>query len=212
MYSERYKGEVMGKKVSIKSFVFFICFSFFVVFPLKAIAGEPTEQVKQTVDAVIQILNNKELKKPEKLDERRSKIRETVEKRFDFEEMAKRSLAVHWKDRTPQEKQEFTSLFSDLLEDTYIRKIERYEDEKVVYTDERTDGPYATVRTRIVTTKEIEIPVDYKIFKKGQKWEVYDIIVEGVSLVNNYRTQFNQIIRSGSYEDLVQKLKKKVLK
>ncbi len=212
MYSERYKGEVMSKKISIKSFVFFICFSFFVVFPLKAIAGEPTEQVKQTVDAVIQILNNKELKKPEKLDERRSKIRETVEKRFDFEEMAKRSLAVHWKDRTPQEKQEFTSLFSDLLEDTYIRKIERYEDEKVVYTDERTDGPYAMVRTKIVTTKEIEIPVDYKIFKKGQKWEVYDIIVEGVSLVNNYRTQFNQIIRSGSYEDLVQKLKKKVLK
>ncbi|MDH4232204.1 MAG: ABC transporter substrate-binding protein [Nitrospirota bacterium] len=202
----------MEKKISIAFRLFVVCFSFLVVFPLKAAGGEPTEQVKQTVDAVIQILNNKELKKPEKLDERRSKIREAVEKRFDFEEMAKRSLALHWKKRTPQEQEEFTSLFSDLLEDTYIRKIERYEEEKVVYTDERTEGSYATVRTRIVTTKEIEIPVDYKIFKKGQKWEVYDIVIEGISLVNNYRTQFNQIIRSGSYEDLVQKLKKKVLK
>ena len=202
----------MGKKIIFNVFVFFVGLSLSAVFPLNAIAGEPTDQVKQTVDAVIQILNNKELKKPSKVEERRAKIRETVEKRFDFEEMAKRSLALHWKDRTPQEKKEFTSLFSDLLEDTYIRKIERYEDEKVVYTDEKIDGPYATVRTRIVTTKEIEIPVDYKIFKQGQKWEVYDIIVEGVSLVNNYRTQFNQIIRSGSYEELVNKLKKKVLK
>jgi len=212
MCLERCKGELMEKKFMFKLFVLILGLSLSAVFPLNAIAGEPTDQVKQTVDAVIQILNNKELKKPAKVEERRAKIRETVEKRFDFEEMAKRSLALHWKDRTPQEKKEFTSLFSDLLEDTYIRKIERYEEEKVVYTDERADGPYATVRTRIVTTKEIEIPVDYKIFKKGQKWEVYDIVVEGVSLVNNYRTQFNQIIRSGSYEDLVQKLKKKALK
>ncbi|RPI35237.1 MAG: ABC transporter substrate-binding protein [Nitrospiraceae bacterium] len=202
----------MEKKCTLKLFVLILGLSLSAVFPLYAIAGEPTDQVKQTVDAVIQILNNKELKKPARVEERRAMIRETVEKRFDFEEMAKRSLARHWKDRTPQEKKEFTSLFSDLLEDTYIKKIERYEEEKVVYTDERIDGPYATVRTKIVTTKEMEIPVDYKIFKKGQKWEVYDIIVEGVSLVNNYRTQFNQIIRSGSYEDLVQKLKKKALK
>ena len=202
----------MNKKIIFNVFVFWVGLSLSAVFPLYAIAGEPTDQVKQTVDAVIQILNNKELKKPAKVEERRAKIRETVEKRFDFEEMAKRSLALHWKDRTPQEKKEFTSLFSDLLEDTYIKKIERYEDEKVVYTDEKTEGSYATVKTRVVTTKEIEIPVDYKIFKKGQKWEVYDIVIEGVSLVNNYRTQFNQIIRSGSYEDLVKKLKKKVLK
>ena len=126
--------------------------------------------------------------------------------------MAKRSLALHWKKRTPQEQKEFVDLFSDLIEDTYIRKIERYEDEKVIYTEEKTDGAFATVRTKVTTSKEAEIPVDYKIFKKGQKWEVYDIIVEGVSLVNNYRTQFNQIIRSSSYEELVTRLKKKALK
>ena len=116
----------------MKLFIIFVFVAFTVFSPPKTEAGEPTEQVKQTVDAVIKILNNKELKKPEKRSERRLKIRETVEKRFDFEEMAKRSLALHWKNRTPQEQKEFVSLFSDLLEDTYIRKIERYEDEKVV--------------------------------------------------------------------------------
>jgi len=212
MYSERYKGGIMGKKIAFMLCVLFVSIALSVFSPLITHAGEPTDQVKQTVDAVINILNNKELKKPENRAERQKKIRETIEKSFDFEEMAKRSLALHWKKRTPQEQKEFTSLFSDLLEDTYIRKIERYEDEKVIYTAEKTEGSYATVRTRIVTTKGIEIPVDYKIFKKDQKWEVYDIFVEGVSLVNNYRSQFNEIIRAGSYEELVQKLKKKVLK
>jgi phospholipid transport system substrate-binding protein len=208
----RYKEEIMRKRTVIKLFIifFFVAFNFFS--PPKTEAGEPTEQVKQTVDAVIKILNDKELRKPEKANERRLKVRETVDKRFNFEEMAKRSLALHWKNKTPQEQKEFVSLFSDLLEDSYIKKIERYENEKVSYYDERTDGSYATVRTKIITTKEAEIPVDYKICKKGQSWEVYDIVIEGVSLVNNYRTQFNQIIRSGSYEELVTRLKKKVLK
>lgn len=200
----------MVNKVVFAIFFFLVFFSVPVFQLSEATAGEPTIQVKETVDEVVKILNNKELTKPDKQAERRSKIRETVNKRFDFEEMAKRSLAIHWKKRTPQEQREFTSVFSDLLEDTYIKKIERFEDEKVVYTDETADGAYATVRTKIITTKEVEIPVDYKIFKKDQKWEVYDIVIEGVSLVNNYRTQFNQIIHSGSYEELVQKLKKKV--
>lgn len=180
--------------------------------PLPAVAGEPTDQVRETTDAVINILNDKELKKPEKEKERRVKIRQTVEKRFNFEEMAKRSLAVHWKDRTPEERKEFVSLYTDLLESTYIRKIERYENEKVTYLDERIDGEYAVVKTKVVDTKGTGIPVDYKIFKQGSKWEVYDIVIEGVSLVNNYRTQFTQIIRSGSYADLVKRLKDKVVK
>lgn len=207
-----FKGEIMVKKIVFKLSVFFVCLALSVFSPSKANAGEPTDQVKETVDVVIEILNNKELSKPEKINERRLNIREAVQKRFDFEEMAKRSLALHWKKRTPQEQKEFVVLFTDLLEDAYIRKIERYGDEKVVYTDERTEGAYAVVRTKIITDKEVEIPVDYKIFKKGQKWEIYDIVIEGVSLVNNYRTQFNQIIRSGSYEELVKKLKKKTVK
>jgi len=201
----------MGK--SAFSFVcgFLTFLAIFLAGEHSAAAGEPTEQIRSTVDAVIAILNDRELKKPERREERRAKIGEAVEKRFDFEEMAKRSLALHWKDRTPSERAEFVSLFSDLLKDVYLRKVERYEDEKVTYKDERTDGPYATVKTIITTTKDVEIPVDYKIFRKNGRWEVYDIIIEGVSLVNNYRTQFNQIIRSGSYEELVSRLKKKLM-
>ncbi|MBI5849066.1 MAG: ABC transporter substrate-binding protein [Nitrospirae bacterium] len=181
-------------------------------FPPCADAGAPTDQVRETVDAVMDILGDKELRKPEKQKERRDRIRQTVIKRFDFEEMAKRSLAVHWKDRTPAEQKEFVALYSDLLENTYIRKIERYENEKVVYFDEKLDGDYAVVKTKIVDKKGLSIPVEYRIIRKKDKWEVYDIIIEGVSLVNNYRTQFTQIIRAGSYNDLVKRLKEKAVK
>lgn len=181
-------------------------------FPLCADAGEPTDQVKETVDAVMKILNDKELGKPEKEKERRANIRQAVIKRFDFEEMAKRSLAAHWKDRTPAEQKEFVALYSDLLENTYIKKIERYENQKVVYSDEKLDGDYAVVKTKIIDKKGLGIPVEYRILRKKDKWEVYDIIIEGVSLVNNYRTQFTQIIRSSSYNDLVKRLRDKVVK
>jgi phospholipid transport system substrate-binding protein len=181
-------------------------------FPLSADAGAPTDQVKDTVDAVMKILNDKELGRPEKEKERRTSIRQTIAKRFDFEEMAKRSLAANWKDRSSAEQKEFVALYADLLENTYIRKIERYENERVVYHDEKIDGEYAAVKTKIVDKKGLSIPVEYRILRKKDKWEVYDIIIEGVSLVNNYRTQFTQIIRSSSYNDLVKRLKEKVIK
>lgn len=181
-------------------------------FPVRADAGEPTEQVKETVDAVVKILNDKELGKPGREKERRASIRQTIAKRFDFEEMAKRSLSTYWKDRSPAEQKEFVALYADLLENTYIRKIERYENEKVVYYDERLDGDYAVVRTKIVDKNRLSIPVEYRILRKKDRWEVYDIIVEGISLVNNYRTQFTQIIRSDSYDDLVKRLREKVNK
>jgi len=181
-------------------------------FPLRADAGEPTDQVRETVDAVMKILGDKELRKPEKEKERRASIRQTVIKRFDFEEMAKRSLAAHWKDRTPAEQKEFVALYSDLLENTYIRKIERYENQKVVYNDERLDGDFAVVKTKIVDKNGLSIPVEYRIIRKKDKWEVYDIIIEGISLVNNYRTQFTQIIRSNSYNDLLKRLREKAVK
>ena len=177
-----------------------------------ACAGDATDQIRETADAVINVLNNKELKKPENKQKRRKQLREIVDKRFDFAEMAKRSLGFAWNKRTPEEKKEFVSLFSDLLEDTYIRKIERYEREKVIYTGERVEGSYAAVRTKVVTDQGVEIPVEYRIFKKGTKWEVYDIIIEGVSLVNNYRSQFSSIINSDTYAGLVKKLKEKVKK
>lgn len=203
----------MEKKVVLKSLALLVFFlALFWAAPPKTFAGAPTEQVKETVDEVIKILNNKELKKPENSKIRSARIREVIVKRFDFAEMAKRSLGIYWRQRTPGEQKEFVSLFSDLLEDTYIRKIERYENEKVTYVGERTEGQYSTVKTQIVGANELEIPVDYRIFRKGDKWEVYDIVIEGVSLVNNYRSQFYQIIGSGSYGELMKKLKAKVVK
>ena len=126
--------------------------------------------------------------------------------------MTKRSRAFHWRERSKEERKEFVALFSDLIENTYIRKIERYEHEKVLYTDERIEGAYAAVKTKVVTEKGVEIPVEYRIFRKGGKWEIYDVIIEGVSLVNNYRTQFSSIISSDSYAGLIQRLKDKVKK
>lgn len=201
------------KKSVIRVFLLpLFCISLFLVPPSRALAGEPTIQVKQTVDAVLQVLRNKELKKPEKTEQRRAQIRKIVSERFDFEEMAKRSLAQHWKKRTPQEQKEFVPLYTDLLENTYIKKLERYEDEKVVYLSEKIEGTYAVVKTNIVTTKEVEIPIEYRLMKEGNQWKAYDVVIEGVSLVNNYRNQFNSIIGSGSYEELVKRLKNKALK
>jgi len=174
-----------------------------------AVAGEPTNQVKATVDKVIDILKNKELKKPSKVEERRAMLRRAVTERFDFEEMSKRTLAIHWQKRTAEERKEFVSLFSDLLERSYVNKIESYTDEKVNYTQENIEGEYALVKTVIVTKKNIEVPIDYKLIRKSTQWKAYDVVIEGVSLVNNYRGQFNKVIRSQSYEELVTRLRNK---
>ncbi|MDA8338267.1 MAG: ABC transporter substrate-binding protein, partial [Nitrospiraceae bacterium] len=167
------------------------------------------QQVKQTVDKVLDILKNKELKRPEKTKERRALIRKTISERFDFEEMAKRSLALHWRKRTPEERKEFVPLYTDLLERSYIKKIESYTDEKILYINEKVNGEYADVDSKIITKRNVEIPMEYRLLKKNGKWEVYDVVIEGVSLVNNYRTQFNKIIRTDSYEELVKRMKNK---
>jgi len=175
-----------------------------------AYAGEPTEMARQTTDKVIDILKNKELRKPERTKERRALVRKAVSEHFDFEEMAKRSLARQWTQRTPEEKKEFVALYTDLLERTYVKKVESYSDYKVIYAEETSDSDYAVVKTKIIiTSKNMDVPVAYKMEKKNGRWGVYDVVVEGVSLVNNYRNQFNNIISSGSYEELVRRLKNK---
>jgi phospholipid transport system substrate-binding protein len=174
-----------------------------------AYAGVPTDQVKQTVDKVLDILKNKELKKPANEKKRRAEIRKVVSERFDFEEMAKRSLGIYWRKRTPEERKEFVPLYTDLLERTYIKKIERYTDEKIAYTGEKIDGNYGVVNTRVITTKNIETPIDYRLLNENGQWMVYDVIIEGVSLINNYRNQFSTVIHQKSYEELVKKLKSK---
>lgn len=182
---------------------------FFLFNALPASAGEPTEQVRQTVDKVIEILRNKELKKPNKTEERRSALRKVTDERFDYEEMAKRSLSIHWAKRTTQEKKEFISLFKDLLERSYINKLESYSEETILYIYESVESDYSVVKTKIITKRNVEVPVDYKLLRAGNQWKAYDISIEGVSLVSNYRNQFNKIIRTHSYDELVKRLKTK---
>jgi len=158
---------------------------------------------------VIDILKNKDLMRPEKKEQRRVAMRKIVGERFDFDEMSKRTLALHWQKRTQAERREFVSLFSDLLERSYVNKVESYTDEKTLYVDESIEGEYSVVKSKIITKRNVEVPIDYKLLKEGGEWKVYDVVIEGVSLVNNYRTQFNKIIRTQSYEELVKRLKNK---
>lgn len=187
------------------------CFllSSLLLMPITVQAGEPVTLIKQTINEVIDILKDEELKKPDKGADRRAELRRVIGERFDFEEMAKRSLALHWKKRTPEERQEFIPLFSDLLERSYVNKIESYTDEQILYTNETIDDDYAFVKTTIITKRNVEIPIEYRLLKNNNRWGVYDVIIEGVSLINNYRNQFNKIIRKDSYQELVQRMKDK---
>ncbi len=188
----------------------FILFLLVVGIAVPAMAGEPTEQIKETTDKIISILTDPDLKDSTKSEEKRKLIRQAVDERFDWEELARRSLARHWSKRTDEEKREFISLFSDLLEKTYMDKVDSYSGQTVLYMGEAVDGNYGVVNIKIVTERDTEIPAEYKVKKKENGWFIYDISVNGVSLVNNYRTQFNSIILKSSYEDLVDRLKAKV--
>jgi len=172
-------------------------------------AGAPLEQLRSQIDRVLKIMDDPELKKDSQLKERRAAVRKVADDIFDFQETAKRSLARHWQPRTPAEQGEFVRLFADLLERSYISKIELYGGEKISYLGDSMDGEQAVVRTRIITKSSTEVPVDYRMLKRGDRWLVYDVIIEGVSLVANYRTQFNKIIQTSSYAELVRKMKVK---
>jgi phospholipid transport system substrate-binding protein len=170
-------------------------------------AGAPTDQLKVQIERVLKAMDNPELAKPDKVKERRGEVRQLANEFFDFGETAKRSLGRHWQARTPAEREEFVRLFADLLERTYIRRIEGYGGEKIVYAGDTVDGDQATVRTRIVAKAGSEIPVEYRMLRRGERWLVYDVVIEGISLISNYRSQFNKIIQTGSFQDLVNKMK-----
>jgi len=174
-----------------------------------AAAGVPTDQLKGAVERVLKTLDDPSLKGEGRLGERRAAVRRIANEIFDFGEIAKRSMARHWQPLSDSQRTEFVGLFADLLERSYISKIETYGGEKIQYTSERADGDFATVSTRIVTKNGTEVPVDYRMIKRADRWLVYDVSIEGVSLVSNYRTQFNKIIQTTSYKELVSKLRNK---
>ena len=172
-----------------------------------AMAGPPTEQIKQRVDQVIKVLNDPALR--DKTAERQAAIRKIAEDVFDYPDAARRALGAHWNGRTPQEREEFVRLFADVLDRAYVSKIDLYQGEKVSYLGETIDGEQATVKTRIITKKGSEVPIDYRMHLKSGRWLVYDVIIEGVSLVANYRNQFNKIVQTESYQALVDRLRSK---
>lgn len=174
-------------------------------------ASTPMDTIRSTVDAVINTLKDKNLSQPGNKQERRAKIRELIRDHFDFTEMSQRSLARHWEPRTPREKKEFVEIFSELLQASYIGKIESYTDEKITYDKEtlKGDGKYAIVETTIIA-KNVNIPIEYKLTLKGDKWWVYDVSIEGVSFISTYREQYNKIIVKESYAGLLKKLKIKL--
>ena len=169
--------------------------------------SEITRNLKQTIEEVIEIVSDPELKKNPKL--KRERLRQTIGVRFNYTQMVRRSLAKNYKDRTDKEREEFTVLFKKLLENSYASKIENYQNEKINYVDEKVKGNYALVKTQIVR-KDGTIDVDYKLINEGGKWTVYDFVIEEVSLIRNYRSQFAKIIKTESYRALVTKLTKKI--
>ncbi|MGD8229730.1 MAG: ABC transporter substrate-binding protein [Desulfobacteraceae bacterium] len=177
---------------------------------IPARADGPMARIKETTDNIIAILSDPALKGPDKAEEKRRRIRQVVDERFDWEEFSRRTLAKHWKDRTEKEKREFVPLFGKLVERTYMDKVEDYSGEKVKYEGERVKGKYGLVKAKVVTNDKREIDVDYRLKYKRSDWYVYDVTVVGVSLVKSYRVQFNEIIMQSSYEELVKRLKDKL--
>src|SRR5262245_26856594 len=181
-----------------------------VVAALSLLAGTPasagpTEQLREYTDQVIKILDDPALAR----GDRRAAIRKIAHEAFDVNETARRVLARHWQTRTPAERDEFTQLFADLLERTYIARLDEYGGERIPYVGESIDGELATVRARIVTRAGVEVPVESRMVRRGERWLIYDVLIENVSLVASYRSQFDRIVRSSSYEELVRRLKQK---
>ena len=171
-------------------------------------AGEPTEQLKTTVDEVLKIVNSPEFNK--KTQDRRKLLKKAVEPRFDFNEMSKRALGQHWRGMNTEERQEFVKLFTDFLENAYSAAIDsyRYQGEKVVFLKEKVDDSYADIETKILKGPK-EFPVGYRMHRAEDQWKVYDVTIEGVSIVNNFRSQFAKILANASVAELLTRLRTK---
>jgi phospholipid transport system substrate-binding protein len=166
-------------------------------------AGPPTETVREYTEAVQKVLDDPALRK----EDRRASVRKIAAEAFDVNESARRALGLHWQQRTAAEREEFVQLFGDLLERTYIAQIDLYSGERLRFTEEKLDGNLAIVRAKLVTKQGTEVPVEARMNRKGERWLIYDVAIENVSLISNYRSQFDRIIRQNSYPELVKRLR-----
>jgi len=203
--------EKMMMLVTGKRYVLKIVVALFLIFMLAAPSGAtttPMALVKEKADQVMTILNDPALKNNK--EKRRQLVMDVVEGLIDWQEVARRALAQHWRKRNPHEQQEFVALFRDLLKRTYSEKLDIYAGEKIVYESETIEGNRAIVKTKVINTKKgEEFFVEYRLLKRGERWLGYDMVIEGISAVNNYRTQFNEVITGSSYDALIKRMKSK---
>ena len=173
-----------------------------------AAAGPPTEQLRDGMERIVKALGAPNTGGgDEAVQQRQTSVTRIASEVFDFGEMSKRTLGRHWDRRTPTERQHFTRLFTELIQRSYFSKIDEYGSEKTVFRGETMEGDDVVVRTKLVLAHGAEMPLDYSMHNVTGRWRVYDLSIDGVSLVANYRAQFHKIIRASSYEDLVAKFK-----
>jgi len=172
-----------------------------------ASAGAPTDQLRDGIERIFKILADPELRGDEKSAQRKAGVTRVAGEIFDFTEMSKRTLGRHWDPRTPAERGDFARLFTELIQRSYFSRVDEHGSEKTIFRTETLDGEYAVVRTTLLLARGVQMPLDYSMLNGGGRWRVYDLSIDGISLVANYRSQFNRIIRTTSYEDLVKKLK-----
>lgn len=177
--------------------------------PAASRADSPTEQVRATVDKVLTIVRSPNPKSKAEREAQRARLVEVIYPRFDFTEMAKRSLGRHWARRTPEEQQEFVKVFAALMGRVYADNIESYTSQNVLYTRESEDQNYAQVDTKIVSDNQPSLTINYKLRRVDQDWKVYDLVIEDISVVNNYRSQFDRVIARSSFAELVRTMKEK---
>ena len=172
-------------------------------------AMTPTETVQSRVDQAVQTLNQTPRGTPTAEERRRGEIRQVADGLFDFTEMSRRVLGRHWTGRSSAERGEFVKLFTDLMARSYLGKIDRYAGESITYVGERVDGDLATVQSRVITTNKSEVPIEYRLHRVGDRWAAYDVLVENVSLVGAYRSQFDRVIQTSSFEELLKRMRQK---
>jgi phospholipid transport system substrate-binding protein len=171
--------------------------------------GEPLNVVKAAADQAIQVFKDPKLQTKDKKKERIDRLRAIAHPIFDFKEMAKRTLGPHWRKRTPAEQQEFVKLFRDFLEKIYSNRVDLYAGEKVIFGRETVDDEFAQVESTVINAKGEELSVVYRLRRADGKWKVYDAVVENISIVNNYRSQFDRVISKDSFDELKRLLKEK---
>lgn len=199
----------MQKYICFRFIAALLFFSAFFLAPLKVEAQTPGEMVVATIDKGLQILKDPSFQAPEQYSQRRAKLWELLAPVFDFDEIGKRVLGSHWATITPQQQQDFSDIFSEILKDSYLGKTDSYSGEKIVFVRELIQGSRGKVQTQFFTVDGKKYIVDFSLLSNAGSWKIYDATVEGVGLVSTYRSQFNEVLAKSSFEELLQKLREK---